>query len=127
MISPSLAHKIAKTRAFAPHELPKARLCAKVIWAAVDGETAIQLAIEELRQAAGNNWSMVTALQFMSGRRGEFAIDCAEPIEQVSLHLAHLAAKQLCSDNGLGGAAPPDGIDVAKFNALVAAVKSHFH
>lgn len=127
MSSPSLTHKIAQTRVFAPHELPKARLCAKVIWATVDGENAIQLAVEELKLAAGNNWSMVTALQFMSGRRAEFAIDCAEPIEQVPLHLAHLVAKQLCSDNGLGGAAPPDGIDVAKFNALVAAVKSHFH
>lgn len=80
----------------------------------------------QLKQGLGNNWSPVTALQFMSGRRGEFAADCAEPQERAKLYLAHLAAKQVCSYEGLGAAAPPDGIDVARLHSLVAAVKTHF-
>jgi len=126
MSSPTLRTKIAQARAFAPHELPKARLCANVILAAVDGENAMQSAVAQLKQGLGNNWSPVTALQFMSGRRGEFAADCAAPQEQAQLYLAHLVAKQVCSDEGLGAVAPPDGIDVAKLHSLVAAVKIHF-
>lgn len=126
MSSPALRIKISKARAFAPHELPQARLCANVILAAVDGETAMESAVAQLKQGLGNNWSHVTALQFMSGRRGEFAVDCAPPQEQAQLYLAHLVAKRVCSDEGLGAVTPPAGIDVAKFHSLVAAVKSHF-
>lgn len=126
MTSPSLRVKIAQARAFAPHELPKARLCANVILAAVDGENAVESAVAKLKQGLGNNWSPITALQFMSGRRGEFAADCAAPQEQAQLYLAHLVAKRVCSDEGLGAVAPPDGIDVAKLHSLVAAVKTHF-
>lgn len=125
MSSPSLRTKIAQTRAFAPHELPKARLCANLILAAVDGESAIQSAVEQLKHGLGNNWSPVTALQFMSGRRGKFAADCATPHEQAQLYLAHLVAKKVCNEEGLGAVAPPDGIDVAKLHSLVASVKTH--
>lgn len=50
----------------------------------------------------------------MSGRRGEFAADCAAPEEQMQLHLAHLVAKQVCSQNGLGAIQSHDGLDVEK-------------
>ncbi len=126
MSSQALRTKIAKARTFAHHELPKARLCANVILAAVDGENAMESAVAQLKQGLGNNWSRTTALQFMSGRRGEFAADCAPPQEQAQLHLAHLVAKRVCSDEGLGAVAPPDGIDVAKLHSLIAAVKTHF-
>lgn len=126
MSSPSLRTKVAQARAFAPHELPKARLCANVILAAVDGKNGMEPAVAQLKQGLGNNWSPITALQFMSGRRGEFAADCAEPHEQAQLYLAHLVAKRVCSEEGLGAVAPPDGIDVAKLLSLVAAVKTHF-
>lgn len=126
MSSPALKTKIAQARAFAPHELPKARLCANVILAALDGENAMESAVLQLKQGLGNNWSPITALQFMSGRRGEFAADCAAPQDQAQLYLAHLVAKRVCSDEGLGAVAPPDGIDVAKLHSLAAAVKTHF-
>lgn len=126
MSSPALRSKIALARALAPHELTKARLCANVILAACDDANALALALVQLKQGLGNNWSPVTALQFMSGRRGEFAADCAAPNEQAQLYLAHLVAKQVCSVEGLGAVAPPDGIDAAKLRSLVAAVKTHF-
>jgi hypothetical protein len=62
--SPALKTKIAQARAFAPHELPKARLCANVILAALDGENAMESAVLQLKQGLGNNWSPITALQF---------------------------------------------------------------
>lgn len=126
MVSPSLRAKIAKLREIAPYELPKARLCANLILSSVDGQSAIQLAVDQLKQGLGNNWSATTALQFMSGRRGEFAADCAEPHEQARLYLAHLVAKQVCSDEGLGAVVPPDGIDVARLQMLVASVTTQF-
>lgn len=126
MSSPALRAKIAQARAFAPHELPKARLCANVIFAAVDGESAIASAVAQLKLGLGKNWSPMTALQFMSGRRGEFAADCAPLQEQAQLYLAHLVAKRVCSDEGLGAVAPPHGVDVAKLHSLITAIKTHF-
>ena len=99
MTSPALRHKIAKARAVAPHELPQARLCAQVIMAVMVGdEKAVESAVAQLKQGQGAIWSVVTAFQFMSGRRGEFAADCAAPEEQELMNLAHLVAKQVCSD-----------------------------
>lgn len=121
MTSPSLLQKIAKARQAAPSELPMARLCAAVILAAVESEEAVHLAIARLKEALGSNWSHVTALQFMSGRRGEFAADCSLPEEQVSLHLAHLVAQQVCNEQNMAGVRSPDGLDVAKVRALVVA------
>lgn len=124
MTSPSLRQKITQTRASAPNELPKARLCANVILAMIESEAAMQSAIAQLKQGLGNNWSHITAFQFMSGRRGEFAADCAAPEEQLPLHFAHLIAKQVCNQEGLGSVQSPDGIDVAKLRALALAVKA---
>lgn len=84
----------------------------------------MQSAIAQLKKGVGNNWSPVTALQFMSGRRGEFAVDCAAPEEQANLHLAHLVAKHVCSENGLGAVQSPNGPDMAKLRALVLAAKA---
>lgn len=122
MTSPSLRRKITQARVLAPYELPKARLCTNVILAVFDGEAAMQSAIAQLKEGLGNNWSHITAFQFMSGRRGEFAADCATPEEQVQLHLAHLVAKQVCNQNGLGAVQSADGLDVAKLRALALAV-----
>lgn len=124
MTSPSLRQKITQARVLAPYELPKARLCANVILAVFDGEAAMQSAIAQLQEGLGNNWSHITAFQFMSGRRGKFAADCATPEEQVQLHLAHLVAKQVCNQNGLGAVQSPDGLDVAKLRAFALAVKA---
>jgi hypothetical protein len=124
MTSPSLLQKIAKARQAAPSELPMARLCAAVILAAVESEEAVHLAIARLKEALGSNWSHVTALQFMSGRRGEFAADCSLPEEQVSLHLAHLVAQQVCNEQNLAGVRSPDGLDVAKIRVLFLATQA---
>lgn len=85
----------------------------------------MDLALTGLKQGLGNNWSAVTALQFMSGRRGEFAADCGTPDEKAQLYLAHLVAKRICCDVGYGAVAPPDWIDAAKFHSLVVAGKKH--
>lgn len=124
MTSLSLRQKIAQAMVQAPHELPMARLCANVILAALDGDDAMQSAIEQLKIGAGQNWSPVTAVQFMSGPRGEFAADCAAPEEQANLRLAHLVAKHVCNENGIGAVQSPDGHDLAKLRALVLATRT---
>lgn len=78
-------------------------------------KAALASAIAQLKNGLGNNWSTVTAIQFMFGRRAEFAADCATPEERPRLYLAHIVAKQICSDDGYSHAVPPDGIDAAKF------------
>lgn len=125
MSSPALQTKIAKARTFAPNELPKARLCAQVVLAAVEGEDALKAALKALQEGAGRNWIAIHALQYMSGRRGQFALECATAQEQPQLYLAHLVAKQVCSANGLGAVSPPDGTDAAKFKSLVFAAQTH--
>ena len=117
--SPSLIRKLAKLRSEAIYELPKARLCADAVLAAIEGEQALNLAVIQLKSTLGGNWSLTTATQFMSGRRGEFAADCGLPAEQVRLLLAHQLAKQVCSGTGLGGVSPLDGMDMAKLRALI--------
>lgn len=123
MSSAALRHKIAKARLAAPLELNKARLCSDLILSSMEGEEAMETAFSRLKQGLGNNWSPVTAVQFMSGRRGEFAADCAEPHERAQMYLAHLVAKHICSTEGLGAVNPPDGVDVAKLHALIAAFR----
>lgn len=112
MSSPALQHKIAKMKANAPHELPKARLCAKVILAELEGAEAMRLAVMQLKQGLGNNWSRITALQFMSGRGAEFAADCAAPEEQVQLRSAHQMAKLMCSPEGFRASPSASGFDM---------------
>lgn len=118
MSSASLTHKIAKTRAGALHELPKAQLCANAILAHLEGEGAATQALAQLKQGLGNNWSHITALQFMSGRRGEFAADCAAPEEQGRLHFARLIAKSVCDEIALGAVQSPGNLLVQKLRDL---------
>ena len=123
MVSNSMLLKIAKMREAAPHELPKARLCAFVVLSSVEplGEGVAAQAIADLKAALGSNWSATTAFQYMSGRQAEFATECGTRAEQPSLFLAHLIAKEVASLGGFSGAARPDGIDLAKLRALVEA------
>jgi hypothetical protein len=122
-MSKSLDQKIAGIRRVAPQEVPKARLCAEVILAA--GEDEMQLALTKLKKSLGNNWSTVTAMQFMSGRRGALAAECAPPLERPRLQWAHLVSKKVCSDHGLGGVSPPDNAEVAHFFALITAAQRY--
>lgn len=124
MTSVSMRQKIAKARAAAPSELPKARLCAKVILAALEGQESMKHAVAELKKGVGNNWSHTLAFQFMSGMRGEFAADCAEPDEQDQLHLARLLAKHVCEQEKLGVVVSPNGLDVTILRALALSVKA---
>lgn len=97
MPSPSLVAKIAKQRAAAPSDLPLVRRCAGVVlaWLAQKGEGSADLrrAIAQLREEHGSNWSLITALQLLSGRRGQFAAECGCPDERGLLYLAHLGCE----------------------------------
>lgn len=124
MTSPSMKHKITKARANAASELPKARLCAKVIFAALEGGDAMQKAVAELKQGADNNWSHTLAFQFMSGMRGKFAVDCTANEEWEQLHFAHLMAIQVCEQEKLGMAISPSGLNFAALKALAVSIKA---
>ncbi len=96
MTSAALLHKIARQRAQAAQELPKARLCARVVLALLADEAQFHQAEAELKAALGGNWSYVTAVQFMSGRQARLCADCASPQEQEPMLLAHQLAESLC-------------------------------
>ena len=95
--SNALAQKIAKQRHAAPFELPKARLCADVVLSVVSGDADLELAISKLKAGLGNNWSHVTAFQFMSGRQAKFAAECSRTEEQAPMLLAHQLAEVFCN------------------------------
>jgi len=117
LISPSLQQKINKARAKAPSEVPIARLCADLVFASMEDETTIPETLAKLKQQHGSFWSVVTAFQFMSGRRGEFAAEAAPPSEQSRLLAAHAVAKHVCEQAALGAsstAVSPSAIAAAK-------------
>jgi hypothetical protein len=120
MTSPSMRYKLASMRQAAPFELPKARLCAAVIYALLQdsNKQALGDALEKLKLGLGASWSVILAFQFMSGRRAEFAIDCAPEDEQPYLFTAHLVAKNVCHEGALGAVDGCDGIDLAKLRSL---------
>lgn len=124
MTSESLRKKIDKARTNALAELPQIRLCANVVLAATESDDALAKAVQQLKQGVGNNWSLVTALQLMSGRRGEFAADAAPPEERAHLHLVHQIAKAICTNDKFGSAVHTGGVDVARLKALVSAARS---
>ncbi len=101
--SPSMRRKLAQMRKHAPLDVPKARLCSEAIFAAMSGHTDIevQALVRKMRVEIGPNWSLVHALQFMSGRRGEYAAECSSPEERPKLFLAHLVAKAVCEGKDL--------------------------
>lgn len=120
MTSPALRHKILKMQMNAPMELPKARICTAVILSAVEqNEQELQDALTQLKSSVGNNWSLVHALLFMSGRQAGFCVDAAGREERASIHLAHLVAKSACDAANLGGAPHVYGMDISKFKAIV--------
>ncbi|ABM33312.1 hypothetical protein QRO08_11780 [Paracidovorax citrulli] len=105
--SPALRAKIAKTRAGASSDLPLIRSAAQVVlaWIADDGD--LPSALAAMKAMHGTNWSLTTALQVLSGRRGQFAAECGLPDERARLFLAHLVAKSTCSGAGLGAVSQP--------------------
>lgn len=97
MTSAALAKKISDQRAIAHLEVQMARLCAEVIYAVIRRKAdEQQIAVRALKAACGRNWSHVTAMQYMSGRRGEFAALAAPSDEVERLFVAHLVAKDVC-------------------------------
>jgi hypothetical protein len=114
----ALAHKIAKARAAAPADLPLVRHCAHVVLAwAMESEDQ-ERAIADLKAAHGSNWSLVTALQLLSGRRGLFAAECCDGHERVALYHAHLLAKVSCDLAALGTDRPPTSLEVEALRRL---------
>lgn len=122
MPSPSLLAKIAKQRAAAPSDLPLVRRCAAVVlaWLAQEGEGSPDLsnALSQLRDEYGSNWSLVTALQLLSGRRGQFAIECGLPGEKALLYLAHLVAKSAGAHNSFSTMSPPNESELARLREM---------
>lgn len=90
----SLQSKIRQARLNAPLEVPKARLCSRVIIAMAMGHP-LDGPVQALKSGLGSNWSPVLAVQFMSGRRGQMAAQSAPDVERESLYLAHLVAKEI--------------------------------
>ena len=121
-----MRYKLAKMRQEAPFELPKARLCANVIYALRQGadKQEISDALDKLKLGLGASWSVILAFQFMSGRRAEFAIDCAPADEQPYLFTTHLIAKNVCHEGGLGVVDGCDGIDLAKLRSLATSLQA---
>lgn len=121
MNSPALAHKIRAARAVAPRELPLVRQCAAVVlaWAGVADD--LDAAITDLKSTHGSNWSLVTALQLLSGRRGQFAAECAPKEERAILFLAHLIGKSASSNLGLGAVKVPAKAEIDEWHKLAAA------
>lgn len=101
-MSTSLNQKIARQRAAAPGDLPKARLCSTVVLSFLQGEAVYQDAIKSLKAGLGNNWSHVAAMQYMSGRQAKFAAECGLISEQPSMLLAHGIAEQVCNQISVG-------------------------
>lgn len=116
--SPALAHKIAKARAAAPADLPLVRHCAHVVMAWAKESEELEGAIAELKAAHGPNWSLVTALQLLSGRRGLFAAECCDGHERVAQYHAHLVAKVSCDLAALGTNRPPTSLEVEALRRL---------
>ncbi|MDO9236197.1 MAG: hypothetical protein Q7U28_09230 [Aquabacterium sp.] len=95
--SKALAQKIEKQRQAAPYELPKARLCTDVVLSVQMGESEFELSIKRLKDGLGNNWSHVSAFQFMSGRQAKLAAECSRTDEQASMLFAHQLAEVFCN------------------------------
>ena len=96
--STALTRKIEKQRQAAPSELPKARLCAAVVLSVFDDESDFDLAVSKLKVDQGNNWSFITAFQYMSGRQAKLAAECGHVDEQEKMLLAHRLAESICND-----------------------------
>lgn len=95
MTSRSLANKIEAQRRMAPAQIEKARLCSQVVLALLRGAEDLDRAIADLKAGLGQNWSIVTAFQFMTGRQAQLAGECAELTDKQSILLAHQLAESV--------------------------------
>jgi hypothetical protein len=120
--SAALRHKIAAARAKATAELPLVRDCARVVLQAVSADGPIKSeykeALDALKASHGAHWSLTTALQLLSGRRGKFAAEAASGGERVALFLAHLVAKSVSSQGGLGAVSKPTQAEMDEMQIL---------
>lgn len=123
MVSRTLELKIAEQRRAGPDNLPKARACADVIEAWLLRPDQMDAAIQHLRLHTANNWALTHALQFMSGRTAEFAVECSPPHDRSRLEAIRLIAKRVCTDANLGNGYAPTRDEVER---LIAASHPNF-
>lgn len=100
-MSASLQNKIERMRRCAPQELPKARLCADVVAAFIEGSPALDRALSELKAEVASNWSVITAFQFMSGRQAELCAHLGEGPDKAKMLLVHRVAEALMQAGAL--------------------------
>lgn len=92
-IPTSTRRKTEQQRRDAARELPKTRLCGRVVLAVLSGPDELTQALAELRSDLGNGWHLVTAFQFMSGQQAYFSALCADDAASRELLLAHRIAR----------------------------------
>lgn len=92
-IPASTRRKTEQQRRDAVRELPKTRLCGKVVLAVLSGPDEVAQALAELRSGLGGGWHLVTAFQFMSGQQAFFSALCEDEAASSDLLLAHRIAK----------------------------------
>lgn len=89
----STRRKTEQQRRDAARELPKTRLCGRVVLAVLAGPGELDLALAGLRSGLGGGWHLVTAFQFMSGQQAFFSAQCEDDAAKSALLLAHRIAK----------------------------------
>ncbi len=116
----SLQYKLDAMRRDAPLHLTKARLCSDLVFAlcGIDSEQSVEVRLKALKAGLGSRWSVVSALQFMSGQQAEFVIQICAVQERPRLLLAHMVAKETCVGIGLVDVRSIASIDVAKLRKL---------
>jgi len=126
-ISPAMENKLARLRRNAQKELPKTRLCAEVIHAILlyEDKEAAAASIGKMQKKLGIGWSTTSSIQFMSGRQAEFAAECGLPDEKLFLYRAHLVAKMISHEAGLGNAPNVNVLDISKLRALASKIPAH--
>jgi len=103
-------------------ELPKVRLCSAVVWAWTNAESAeFERSKTALKTGLGRGWSATAAFQFMSGQQAKAVSEYGLPEEQAPMLMAHLIAKEVCAEYGLGAVSKPDQVDRAQLLVLVGA------
>lgn len=96
----------------------KLHLCASLILEICQEGSGISDRLADLKRGFGASWSITSALQFLSGKTARAVIDQQPSLDQPRLMIAHLVAREICSECGLGNVDVPDGIDLAEFDGL---------
>lgn len=103
-------------------ELPKVRLCSAVVWAWTNADSAeFERSKTALKTGLGSGWSVTAAFQFMSGQHAKAVLEYGLPEEQLPMLTAHLIAKEVCAEYGLGAVNKPDQVDRAQLLTLIGA------